>query len=348
MITIKEMANMLGVSTTTVSNVIHGKIGEVSQETVDRVQAIVKEYNYIPNINARNLASNQSKIIGVAILNNRKGYVNYLKDAFIGELVGCIEEELRFSGYYLMMCFATDAEELLQTVLSWNVDGLILFGVSGREYQAIKTHFKKPQVYIDSYLDDICQNAVNVGLADHRGGYLVGKYLIAHGHRKIGFVSDNDGGCDYERYKGMVEALSEVGISAGADHFIQMDVWNHSVEECCALIRQKVSDFTAFFCASDYYAMHLMYALAEGGIRVPEDVSIVGFDDNIYSRMSRPAITTIHQDPTEKGKQAVKCLLRQLETKEQMSDWIVLPVELVERDTVKTIAVHEKEGEGDM
>ena len=93
MITIKEMADMLGLSTTTVSNVIHGKTKEVSEATVERVRRVLQEYDYVPNISARNLASNQSKIIDVAILNSRKGYGNYLKDAFISELLGRIERE---------------------------------------------------------------------------------------------------------------------------------------------------------------------------------------------------------------------------------------------------------------
>ncbi len=128
MITIKEMADMLGLSTTTVSNVIHGKTKEVSEATVERVRRVLQEYDYVPNISARNLASNQSKIIGVAILNSRKGYVNYLKDAFISELLGSIERELKERGYYLMMCFSSDTRELIQRVSAWNADGLILFG----------------------------------------------------------------------------------------------------------------------------------------------------------------------------------------------------------------------------
>ena len=105
MITIKEMAEILGVSTTTVSNAIHGKTSEVSKRTVERVQKLLKEYDYVPNINARNLASNRSGIIGIGIV-AKQGIRNYLEDAFIAELVGTIERELKSYGYYLMMYFA--------------------------------------------------------------------------------------------------------------------------------------------------------------------------------------------------------------------------------------------------
>lgn len=338
MITIKEMANMLGVSTTTVSNVIHNKTGEMSPETVKRVKKVLQEYEYVPNISARNLASNKSGIIGVAIISDRKGPVNYLKDAFISELLGCIEEELRSSGYYLMMCFSSDANELIQTVLSWNVDGLIMFGIKQDVYDILQKRLTIPQVYIDSYIDDICLNAVNIGLDDRGGGYLAGRYLVERGHRRIGFVCDDHVGCDYERYCGMVTALSREGISLDSDNFIELNAAECSIEECCESVYRRMHDFTALFCASDYYAMHIMNYMTDRGVKVPEDISIMGFDDNIYAQMVRPALTTVRQSPSEKGRLAVRYLLKQLETDEKMSNWIVLPVELVERDTVKNIA----------
>lgn len=334
MITIKEMADMLGLSTTTVSNVIHGKTKEVSEATVQRVRQVLKEYDYVPNISARNLASNQSKIIGVAILNSRKGYVNYLKDAFISELLGSIERELKEKGYYLMMCFSSDTRELIQRVSAWNADGLILFGIMAEDYQAIQKQFKKPQVYIDSYPGDIRINGVNIGLDDRRGGYMAGKYLIRHGHRRIGFIADNLKGGDYERYCGFREAMAEAGYPVRDSDFIEAEPDERALAACYESVYQRRHEFTAFFCASDYYALCLMNFLMDRGVRVPDEISIMGFDDNIYSRMARPAITTIHQDATQKGVLAVQHLMRMLESGETVSEQVVLPVELVERGTV--------------
>lgn len=337
MITIKEMADMLGLSTTTVSNVIHGKTKEVSEATVERVRRVLQEYDYVPNINARNLASNQSKIIGVAILNSRKGYVNYLKDAFISELLGSIERELKERGYYLMMCFSSDTRELIQRVSAWNADGLILFGIMAEDYQAIQKQFQKPQVYIDSYLGDIRLNGVNIGLDDRRGGYMAGRYLIEHGHSRIGFLADNLKGGDYERYCGFREAMSEAGLPVRDTDFIEVEPDEQSLAVCYEMVYRRRYEFTAFFCASDYYALCLMNFLMDRGVNVPEEISIMGFDDNIYSRMARPAITTIHQDATQKGVLAVQRLMEMLERREAASDQVVLPVELVERGTVRQI-----------
>ena len=337
MITIKEMADMLGLSTTTVSNVIHGKTKEVSEATVERVRRVMQEYDYVPNISARNLASNQSKIIGVAILNSRKGYVNYLKDAFISELLGSIERELKERGYYLMMCFSSDTRELIQRVSAWNADGLILFGIMAEDYQAIQKQFQKPQVYIDSYLGEIRLNGVNIGLDDRRGGYMAGRYLIEHGHSRIGFLADNLKGGDYERYCGFREAMSEAGLPVLDTDFIEVEPDEQSLAVCYEMVYRRRHEFTAFFCASDYYALCLMNFLMDRGVNVPEEISIMGFDDNIYSRMARPAITTIHQDATQKGVLAVQRLMEMLERREAASDQVVLPVELVERGTVRQI-----------
>ena len=337
MITIKEIADMLDLSTTTVSNVIHGKTGQVSEATVERVRQVLKEYDYVPNISARNLASNQSKIIGVAILNSRKGYVNYLKDAFISELLGSIERELKERDYYLMMCFLSDTRELIQRVSAWNADGLILFGIMAEDYLEIQKQFKKPQVYIDSYMGDLHLHGVNIGLDDRRGGYMAGRYLLEHGHRRIGFIADNFKGGDYERYCGFTQALSEAGIIVRESDFIEVEPDEQSLAACYERVYQRRHEFTAFFCASDYYALCLMNFLTDRGVKVPQEISIIGFDDNIYSRMARPAITTIHQDATQKGALAVHHLMRQFDSDEAVSDQVVLPVELVERDTVRRL-----------
>lgn len=338
MITIKQVANKLGVSTTTVSNVIHNKTGEMSAETVERVKKALRESHYVPNINARNLASNRSKIIGVAIVYNRRGRINYVKDAFYGELLGCIDEKVRENGYYLMMCSTWDTEELVQTVRSWNVDGMILASFRRDAYAELQDLQNKPHVYVDCYHEEVRKNAVNIGLDDRGGGRLVGKYLLEKGHRKIGFVCDDYEGVDYERYQGLKEALAEEGVFLGSESFMEMKVAEYGVEACCEWVYKRRSQFSALFCTSDFYAMRIMNYLRDRGVRVPEDVSIVGFDDNIYSQMARPAITTVRQDPSEKARLAVEYLVRQLETGQAQPEWIVLPVELVERDTVRQIA----------
>ena len=186
-------------------------------------------------------------------------------------------------------------------------------------------------------MGDLHLHGVNIGLDDRRGGYMAGRYLLEHGHRRIGFIADNFKGGDYERYCGFTQALSEAGIIVRESDFIEVEPDEQSLAACYERVYQRRHEFTAFFCASDYYALCLMNFLTDRGVKVPQEISIMGFDDNIYSRMARPAITTIHQDATQKGALAVHHLMRQFDSDEAVSDQVVLPVELVERDTVRRL-----------
>ncbi len=216
MITIKEIAAMLDISTTTVSNVIHGKTKEVSPETIERVQHVLEEYEYVPNINARNLARNRSKIIGIAI-KSRKGHFaeqNFIKDAFTSELLGAIERAVKEAGYFLMIYISDEITETLNYIATWNVDGLIVLGLTNDDmiyisdeitetlnYIAtwnvdglivlglmnddciqVRDKCKKPLVFIDSYFFEEIMNYCNIGLEDEKGSYEMTKYLIEQGH----------------------------------------------------------------------------------------------------------------------------------------------------------------------
>ena len=334
MITIKEMANMLGISTTTVSNVIHGKATEVSKETIEKVNKLVNEYEYVPNINARNLASNQSKLIGVGIISKEKS-TNYLNDAFVSELVGAIERELKKNGYYMMMYFSESAQEMIRTITSWNVDGMIMVGMRKEDCILVQKRYKKPQVLVDSYVEDPELKGVNIGLDDRLGGYLMGQYLVECGHKDILFLADNFYGVDYQRYCGFSAAMAEAGYNVGQNNFFRLGAGEEALEKSLNEIYHCYKKYTALFAASDYYALRIMNYLWERDVKVPRDISVVGFDDNIYSQMKRPAITTVHQSPTQKGEYAVEYLMKQLNGEKITDNMIVLPVELVVRDTVK-------------
>lgn len=336
MITIKEMANMLGISTTTVSNVIHGKTTEVSKETIEKVNKLLEEYEYVPNINARNLASNKSGIIGVGVVSKEKDS-NYLKDAFVSELVGEIERELKKMGYFIMLYFSDSAEEMIRTITSWNVDGMILLGMREEECALIQKRFQKPQVFIDSYLGNIKLRGVNIGLDDRRGGYEMGRYLVGQGHRSILFLADNFCGADYERYCGFSAAMTEAGCPIGQSSFFKLGSGESELERSLAELYRICGKYTALFAASDYYALQIINYLWNRGVHVPRDISVVGFDDNIYSKMSRPGITTVHQDVIQKAGLAVAYMMKLLAGEKVKDNWVILPVTLTIRDSVKNM-----------
>ena len=336
MVTIKELARSLNLSTTTVSNVIHGKTKEVSPATIERVQKALVEYDYVPNINARNLAQNKSKIIGVALRARKDKGSNLFKDPFIAEMVGGIEKVVRNSGYFIMVYVSDDVEEIMKQVSTWNVDGLIAFGIGDEHKEKIRKRYKKPIVCIDGYLSGEHFDMVNVGLEDEQGTYEAIRYLTDMGHSRIAFLSDSLGLVDAARLRGFRRAVEDAGYIYSEDDFVQLNPWPDRVRESLEEICDRLKDYTAVYCVSDLYAALLMAVLKDRGIRVPEDLSVVGFDDNICGTLCCPALTTVHQDTEKKGVVAAETLIAMLRG-EEVPENIILKTRLVVRDTVKDL-----------
>ncbi|MBO6111897.1 MAG: LacI family DNA-binding transcriptional regulator [Lachnospiraceae bacterium] len=337
MVTIKDIAGQLGMSTTTVSNVIHGKTKEVSQATIDRVQEFLKQVDYVPNINARNLAQNKSKIIGFAMKARADKYSNLLMDPFVSELVGGVEEAVRNSGYFMMIYISSDINKIMRRASTWNVDGLLLFGMLNDDGIRVSEKYKNPIVCIDTYSIEGLKYFTNVGLEDEKGSYEMTGYLIQKGHRRIAFISDNQTGVDLARFNGYRRALNDAGIEFNDRDFIQIRPHEEEVEDSLSEICERLKDYSAVFCVSDLYAVMIMAALSDRGVKVPEDISVAGFDDNLMGRLHRPALTTVHQDVKQKGIVAATTLLDIIKGEAPVNRQIMLPTGLVIRDTVRAI-----------
>ena len=337
MVTIKDMAEILGISTTTVSNVIHGKTSQVSQKTVEKVEKLLEEYEYVPNINARNLANNSSRIIGMVIKGRRDRIDNLIANSFFGDLVSAIEAETRARGYFMMLYISDDINELMRHVSTWNVDGLVMIGILHDDFARIKSRYKKPAVLIDSYAPRNVADYVNVGLDDEQACYDMADYLLENGHRKIAFLADNMEGVDYQRYMGFLRAMHDHGVGTDEDNLIMIHPGILERRSNMREIYEKSKNFTAFMCCSDYYAAMLISDFTDRGVKIPEEVSFTGFDDDAMSRLVRPKLTTIHQNIREKGRVAVDCLEKLIRGEELEKKNYTLPVEMVFRDRVKKI-----------
>ncbi|MCR5717258.1 MAG: LacI family transcriptional regulator [Lachnospiraceae bacterium] len=338
MITIKEIAAKLNMSTTTVSNVIHGKTKEVSPQTIERVEEFLKKVDYVPNMNARNLAQNESKVIAFAMKARKDKYTNLLMDPFVSELVGGIEETVRNAGYYMMIYISSDITEIMRQVSTWNVDGLLLFGMLNDDGIRVSERYHKPIVCLDTYSIEGLKHFTNVGLEDEKGMYDITKYLIECGHCKIAFLSDNQSGVDLARYNGYCRAMQEIGVKVKPRDFLCIQPEADKINDSLAQICDRLQEYTAVACVSDLYAVQLMSALHDRGLRVPEDLSVVGFDDNTLGQLYRPALTTVHQDVKQKGVVAVETLLKLIRGEQIPSNQIMLGTSLVIRDTVKTLS----------
>ncbi|NLJ10063.1 MAG: LacI family transcriptional regulator [Treponema sp.] len=332
--TIKDIAKEAHVSPTTVSNVIHGKTSRVAKETVERITKIIEAYNYTPNMSARSLVNRSSKIIGVInhLIPEQKG--NFLEDPFHGAFVGGIERTLRERGYFLLVRTVEDEQELIKVFRNWNLDGVILTGLFEDSFFSQLIRTDKPIVLVDSYVEN--KKVFNVGLDDYRGGYIATEYLIKHGHREIVFASPHiqHRGVLEERFRGYQDALADAGIPLNKANIYEHEI---TISEGQALGRElaKRKEITAVFASADILAAGIISGLQESGIRVPDEISIIGFDDLYISRLTSPQLTTIHQDVVGKGITAANIMVDFLEGKPIISRHIVMPVSIVERASVR-------------
>jgi LacI family transcriptional regulator len=334
--TLKDIAKEANVSVTTVSNVIHGNHKRVAQETVDKIKMIIEKNNYVPNMTARSLVNKLSKIIGVInyVVPEKSG--NFISDPFHSVVIAGIEEKLREKGYYLMIRTVYSEDDLFSLLRNWNMDGLILIGLFQDEFFEKLMNANVPFILIDSYIDNY--KVLNIGLEDCKGGYLATKYLIDKGHSNIVFASPimKKSGVVEERFKGYKMALKEANIPFKSKNVYQQEI---TITEGIELGRKLSyrTDVTAVFATADILAAGIISGLNEEGKRVPDDLSVVGFDDLYISSLTAPRLTTIHQDAQKKGQVAVETLISVIEGAIIENNNVILPVTLVEGQSVKDI-----------
>ena len=333
--TILDIARIAGVSATTVSNVIHGNMKRVSPDTVNKIMTVITREGYVPNMSARSLKTNASHIIGVFnyIVPQESG--GTFQDPFHSALFTGIEQELRQSDYFLMVRTISSIGELLKYLSNWNVDALILTGILSKPFYEELKKQPAPFLLVDSYVDD--EGCMQIHLEDKRGAYLATRYLIGLGHEHILFCgpAPMQEGVIGERLKGYRQALDEQGIPFDPDRLLLCPM---GIEEAASLGRSLADrdDFTAIFATADILAAGLMAGLQNAGKRVPEDLSIIGFDDLPVARLTVPQLTTIRQDVVNRGRVAIQMLLSALRGKKP--DNVTFPVTLVERGSTGRVA----------
>lgn len=336
MIRIKDIADRAGVSPTTVSNVIHGKTGRVSKATVEKINRILKEMEYVPSISARILANNSSSLIGVALGFMKKGNASSFEDPFVSAMLGNLEYQIREHGYYMMLVARHEKDDLMQQALGWNFDGMIAMALSEKEIAELSERLGKPLVTIDQYLP-LELGVRSITMDDRGGAYQMSQYLIGKGHKKFLFLSDCDLGVDHYRWLGVRQAMEEAGIEDFESRHIVIP-WDpeqreKAYEEMLPLFKKQ----TALFFSSDYYALEASNFLQNRGIKVPEEISIAGFDDVTYATLARPKLTTVHQMVDGKARRAVEVLMHLIQDEPVQKDIPPLPTTLVERESVRDL-----------
>ncbi|WP_040949214.1 LacI family DNA-binding transcriptional regulator [Gorillibacterium massiliense] len=336
--TIKDVAKAAGVSTAAVSYVLNGKHDKVSKETIERVNQVIGDLNYIPDFSARSLVKNQSKLIGVVIPQTENYRQLILENPFYSEIISGIEGKLRENGYHLILSGVNRGESYLDLSIQRNLDGAILMGIYPEQFYEDLKRIKIPIVLIDSYINDSYFR--RIGIDDEYGGYLATRHLIQAGHTNIGLITGaiRKEGVVEKRFLGYKRAIREANFFYNPDYVFEDSM---SFEHGLAAGREiagKHPEITAVFASADLVAFGAIKGIMELGKKVPDDISVIGFDDIYMAKMFVPPLTTVKQDITEKGIMAAEQVIRLIENAEvELAEEMLLPLRIVERQTVKAL-----------
>ncbi|MBE1160328.1 substrate-binding domain-containing protein [Dyella acidiphila] len=328
-----DIAHLTGVSQSTVSRALRGS-PLVSEETRQRIKAAAEQLNYKVDKNASNLRSQHSGTLALLLFEDPTADDSHINPFFLS-MLGSITRACAQRGYDLLISFQ-------QLSYDWHADyadtkkadGIILLGYG--DYLAYRDKLEKlaaqgtRSIRWGAVLPD--QPDVSIGCDNLQGGHAVTAHLLEQGCRRIAFLGDASSHYPefFERYRGYVAALQEAGLTAEAA--LQVDA-NESTEEAgynaMAVLLERGTAFDAVFAASDLIAIGAMRALANRGIKVPDQVAVAGFDDIPMARFLNPPLTTVLQDTKLAGETLVDNLLRLI--RNESVETRLLPVRLVVR-----------------
>ncbi len=341
-VSIRDVAREAGVSTTTVSYVLNRKPSQtISAETTERIWQAVRTLNYVPNLNARSLTSQRTNLIGVVIPQTEPGKEFMFSNPFYGELLSSIEYTARRNGYHLLLSGPATDQSYINIARNRSVDGIIIVGSFLSKSLNELHELAIPVVLVDTYVKDPVFHTI--GIDDQLGGRIATRYLLEKGHRDIAFVSGSvsEQGVTRKRFMGYMDALNEYGLKMNEKNLYLGTVSFDFALSVADEMRERGNRETAAFVTADILGMGLIKGLRRLGKRVPDDLSVVGFDDLDLARMSDPSLTTVHQDIAAKGRNAIQVILDAVEGRTEKQERI-LPIRLVERDSVAGYA--EKDG----
>lgn len=333
MATMKDVARLAGVSTSTVSHVIN-KNRFVSESIADKVNAAVEQLNYAPSALARSLKLNQTRTIGMLLTAS--------SNPFYSEVVRGVERSCYERGYSLILCNTDgDAERMnrsLETLLQKRVDGLLIMCTENHRpsKDAISRYPSLPIVMMDwspfeGSIDVIQDNAL-------LGGEMATDYLIRHGYSRIACITGPlDKTTAQERLNGYRQAMKKAGLEILPGYEVSSDFEFGGGLVAMEQLLMLPEPPHAVFASNDAMAVGVYQALYQRGLRVPDDVAVVGYDDIQLAQYLMPPLTTIHQPKDSLGELAVDALLHRLQEPESEPQVLVLTPELVVRQSVGSL-----------
>ncbi|SEK47565.1 transcriptional regulator, LacI family [Paenibacillus sp. cl141a] len=326
--TIYDVAREAGVSIATVSHVINGK-GKISRERREEILDIMKRLNYRPNAIASALAGKRTFTLGLLVPD--------ISNPFFAEMARSVEDQGHQLGYSVIICSTDNQEEKVKRYVNLlrqkQVDGVIIgTGIShGELLKPLQEHSLAIALIAR---DNPALDASSVRVHDLEGGRLAAEHLLQLGHRRLAVLAENERvTSSSERVRGFVEAAASHGLELSPGCIAACD---HKIEDgyrrAKAMLELAVRP-TALFCCNDLLAVGALRAARELGLRVPEECSVVSFDDTILASVTDPPLTVIAQPIEQMGRMAVDLVVRGLSGKGDPACRIVLPPELIVRQS---------------
>ncbi len=323
-VTIRDVARQAGVSVTTVSQILNGKGQRFSKRTREHVLELRDKLNYVPDFNARNLILHSSQTIGVLVPS--------MSNSFFSSFIQGVQDKCRTREIMPLVFGANHDEKLeryyLTQLVARSVDGLIIASstITTKTIDEILRPAHLPYVLFD-------QNGSRGGdrleVDDYQGGRLAALHLASLGHRHVVMVMPNDATTNvHQRLAGFVSGLEEHHISFVPDRDVVSKRGGYEATRA-VLERQP----TAVFAANDEIAIGLMRGFKEQGVKVPDDISVMGYDGIDFDEYVTPALTTVQQPTHQIGAAAVQMLFKRIDNSAIELQRVFLPVQLISRQS---------------
>ncbi|CAI8827380.1 DNA-binding transcriptional dual regulator RbsR [Pseudomonas sp. IT-347P] len=332
MATIKDVAALAGISYTTVSHVVNNT-RPVSQEVRLKVEAAIKSLDYVPSAVARSLKAKTTATIGLLVPNSLNPY--------FAELARGIEDYCERNGYCVILCNSDDNPDkqrsYLRVLLEKRIDGLIVASAGGDSGLAQGlAGVKTPMVIVDRGLDGVDADLVRI---DHEyGAYLATRHLLELGHRDIATIGGPvSTSVAQMRLAGYCRALKEAGIEVRQERMLESDFTSTGGYNAAAILLEH-NPPSAIFAGNDMIGIGVLRAAAERNVRVPSELSVIGFDDIQMSRYVYPALTTVGQSILQLGEMAAEVLLRRIATPNLGTDQRIVTPSIVLRESTAPLS----------
>ncbi len=338
MATIKDVARRACVSISTVSHVLNGT-RFVSEDTTQQVQQAVKDLNYKPSALARSLKTNRTNTIGMLTGSNT--------NPFFAEVIHGVEACCYERGYHLVLCNSGDdlnkQASYLQTLEEKRIDGLLVMSANSdpaffdllRDRQSDRR--VRPLVVLDCHEPNL---EADIIMEDpEQGGYEATRYLLAHGHTAIGCISGPKGiSPSSGRLAGYGRAMAEAGRRVDNNWLLEGELTAESGYQQAVKLLNHGKLPTALFIGNDLMAMGVMCAIQERGFKIPQDISVIGYDNIELAAYTFPPLTTINQPKSELGRLAANTLIDRIENPAIKPEVRTLRSTLVERQSVRPVS----------